>query len=110
MLPAPGMQYLAPSRALRSGDDLIFSLHTEASARKAAGEPIVNATVGTLLDEEGRLMVMSVIPDVLRELPPEAFAAYSPIAGQPAFVRAVVHPRCDATSRAVGSPARYTAR
>jgi aromatic-amino-acid transaminase len=84
------MQYLAPSRALRSGDDLIFSLNTEASVRRAAGEPIVNATVGTLLDEEGRLMVMSVIPDVLRELPPEAFAAYSPIAGQPAFVRAVV--------------------
>ncbi|HZF52241.1 MAG TPA: aminotransferase class I/II-fold pyridoxal phosphate-dependent enzyme [Polyangiaceae bacterium] len=84
------MQYLAPSRARRSGDDLIFALHTEASTRRAAGEPIVNATVGTLLDEEGRLMVMSVIPDVLRELPPEAFAAYSPIAGQPAFVRAVI--------------------
>jgi aromatic-amino-acid transaminase len=84
------MQYLAPSRALRSGDDLIFSLNTEASVRQAAGEAIVNATVGTLLDEEGRLMVMSVIPDVLRDLPPEAFAAYSPIAGQPAFVRAVI--------------------
>lgn len=88
--PRRSMQYLAPSRALRSGDDLIFSLNTEASLRKAAGEPIVNATVGTLLDEEGRLMVMSVIPGVLRELPPEAFAAYSPIAGQPAFVRAVI--------------------
>lgn len=84
------MQYLAPSRAQRSGDDLIFSLNAEATARRRSGEAIVNATVGTLLDDDGRLMVMSVIPDVLRELPPEAFAAYSPIAGQPAFVRAVV--------------------
>ena len=59
------MEFLIPSRTSRPGDDPIFALNTEARARAAAGESIVNATVGALLDDEGRL---AVIPTVVQRL------------------------------------------
>jgi aromatic-amino-acid transaminase len=84
------MELLPRSRAGRAGDDPIFALNREAASRKAKGEPIVNATVGALLDDDGKLAVMGVVPDVLREVPQEVSAAYAPIAGPPDFLRAVV--------------------
>jgi aromatic-amino-acid transaminase len=84
------MDLLPASRASRAGDDPIFALNREASARKAAGEPVINATVGTLLDDEGQLAVMSVVPEVLRAVPPNVAAGYAPIAGPPDFLRAVI--------------------
>lgn len=84
------MEFLIPSRIGRSADDPIFSLHTEASARKTAGEPIVNATVGVLLDDDGKLAVMPSIPEVLRDVPIQVGAAYSPIVGSSDFLGAVI--------------------
>lgn len=83
------MEFLVPSRAARSGDDPIFALNMEASARKAAGESILNATVGMLLDDDGKLALIQVVPRVLRELGAEVGAAYPPIAGFADFRRAV---------------------
>src|SRR5262245_11000328 len=84
------MTFLVPSRAERPGDDPIFALNAEARARARAGEPIVNATVGALLDDEGRLAVLGGVAEALREVPPEVAAGYAPIAGPPDFLRAVV--------------------
>jgi aromatic-amino-acid transaminase len=84
------MDLLPASRASRAGDDPIFALNREAAARKAAGESVINATVGTLLDDEGQLAVMSVVPEVLRAVPPHVAAGYAPIAGPPDFLRAVI--------------------
>ena len=50
--------HLIPSHAARPADDPIFALNREASARKAKGESIINATVGALLDDEGKLAVL----------------------------------------------------
>lgn len=84
------MRFLIPSHAARSGDDPIFALNAEARARAQAGEPVINATVGALLDDEGRLAVLPTVAEVLREVPPEVSAGYAPIAGSAAFQRAVV--------------------
>ncbi|APR83571.1 Biosynthetic Aromatic amino acid aminotransferase alpha [Minicystis rosea] len=82
--------FLIPSHASRPGDDPIFALNSEARARAQAGEAVINATVGALLDDEGRLAVIPTVSEVLREVPPEVSAGYAPIAGPPAFLRAVV--------------------
>lgn len=83
------MEFLIPSRSERPADDPIFALNAEAKARQAAGESIVNATVGALLDDEGRLAVLPTVAEVLRDVPPAVVAGYAPIAGPEPFLRAV---------------------
>ena len=74
----------------RPGDDPIFSLNAEAKARAAAGEDILNATIGALMDDDGRLCVMPAVFDAYASVPPSKAAAYAPIAGDPPFLRAVI--------------------
>jgi aromatic-amino-acid transaminase len=84
------MSFLIPAHAARSGDDPIFALNSEANARARAGEPIINATVGALLDDEGRLAVLPTMAETLRAVPTEVSAGYAPIAGPDDFRSAVV--------------------
>lgn len=83
------MSHLIPSRTGRSGDDPIFSLNREASARRERGERVVNATVGALLDDDGRLLVLPSAARAVREVDAAEWAAYAPIAGTPDFLNAV---------------------
>jgi len=85
------MEHLIPSHRSRPSDDPIFALNGEANARRAAGEAIVNATVGVLLDDSGALAMLPSVSEALRAVPPAVAAAYSPIAGTPDFLRAVAH-------------------
>ena len=84
------MTFLISSNVARPGDDPIFALNSEARARAQAGESVINATVGALLDDEGRLAVIAGVAETLREVPAEVSAGYAPIVGPPAFLRAVV--------------------
>lgn len=83
------MPFLIPSRAACPGDDAIFALNAEAGARARTGESILNATIGVLLDEDGKLAVFSAVAEALREVSPEGSAAYAPIIGAPAYLHAV---------------------
>lgn len=60
----------------------------EAIARDGAAA-VVNATIGTLLTDEERLAWLPTVFRVLKELPPDAFAAYSPFQGAPDFRQAI---------------------
>ncbi|MEP7119739.1 MAG: aminotransferase class I/II-fold pyridoxal phosphate-dependent enzyme [Byssovorax sp.] len=84
------MAFLIPSHASRPGDDLIFALNAEARARAQAGESIINGTLGAMMDDAGRLAVLPSVDRTLREIPAEVTAAYAPISGSTAFLRAVV--------------------
>jgi aromatic-amino-acid transaminase len=84
------MEFHIPTRASRTGDDPIFALNAEARARAAAGETIVNATVGALHDDEGKLAVLAGVAQAMRELPPTVGAGYPPIAGNADFHKAVI--------------------
>ncbi|MBL8612645.1 MAG: aminotransferase class I/II-fold pyridoxal phosphate-dependent enzyme [Myxococcales bacterium] len=84
------MRHLIPSHDHRPSDDPIFALNREATERKAAGESVVNATVGALLDDEGKLAIMPTAARAVREVAQEEWAAYAPIAGSPAFLQAVI--------------------
>jgi len=83
-------EQLIPTRRAFPADDPIFALNAEAQARKATGEPILNATVGALLDDSGQLVVLESVMDLWRELTALEVAPYAPIAGDPAFLNALV--------------------
>src|SRR5271155_5401540 len=83
------MFHVIPSHQTRPADDPIFALNREATGRAARGESIINASVGTLLDDDGKLAVLPTAARVVHEVPAAEWAAYAPIAGSPAFLRAV---------------------
>ncbi len=74
---------LIPTHQTRPAEDPIFGLNAEATERRARGESVVNATVGALLDDEGRLAVLPSSVRAVHEVPAEEWAAYAPIAGTP---------------------------
>lgn len=84
------MKYLTTRNANRAGDDPIFALNREAARRRAAGERIINATLGALFEDDGRLAVMPTVIEALRSVEPERVAGYAPIAGSPEFLEAVI--------------------
>lgn len=81
---------LIPAARDRLGMDPIFRLHGEAAQRKAAGESILDCTMGSLMDEEGRLSVMPTVAERLRAVPLEEVSGYGPIAGDPRFGEAAI--------------------
>lgn len=81
---------LLPSRQHFPGDDPIFALNAEANARRAQGEAVINATVGALLDDAGALVVLNTVMDLYQQLGPMEVAPYAPIAGDPAYLKALV--------------------
>lgn len=84
------MAFLIPGRTTRPSDDPIFALNAEARARARGGEPIINATVGSLLEDDGSLALLDAIVDALKETPPRVAAGYAPIGGSPEFLEGVI--------------------
>jgi aromatic-amino-acid transaminase len=91
---------LVPDAADRPGDDPIFSFHAEARRRAEAGESVVDATLGALFEDDGRLAVLPSVPEALGRVPQERAAGYAPIGGVPAYLRAVAEDVLGAAGRA----------
>lgn len=104
------MLHLIPPRQQRPDKDVIFALNAEATRRKQAGESIVNATIGSLMNDDGSLSVLTTVTKVLREVPASEWAAYAPIPGLPTFNQAVIEdtlssqPALKASATAVATP------
>jgi aromatic-amino-acid transaminase len=102
--------HLIPSHQGRPSDDPIFALNKEATARRQKGESIVNATVGALLDDDGKLAILPTAARAVHEVPAVEWATYAPIAGSSDFLRAVMddllgaEPELRRTSVAVATP------
>src|ERR1700677_5040544 len=71
------MPHLIPSHQARPSDDPIFALNKEATLRRERGEPVVNATVGALLDDDGKLAVLPTAARVVNEVPGVEWATYA---------------------------------
>jgi len=84
------MNLLPARNTSRPGDDPIFALNREATQRRAAGERVINATVGALLEDDGSLAVLPTVLGTLRDTPGPKAAGYAPIAGPVDFHRAVI--------------------
>lgn len=104
------MLHLIPARQTRPDKDVIFALNAEATKRKQAGESIINATIGSLMNDDGTLSVLETVTRTLREVPASEWAAYAPIPGTPAFNQAVIddtfstEPALKSAATAVATP------
>ena len=83
------LKQLLLDRQNLDGGDLIFTLNSAAQKRAAAGESVINATVGALLDDNGKLVVLSSIMEQYALLTPPEIAPYAPIAGDAAYLLAL---------------------
>jgi aromatic-amino-acid transaminase len=81
---------LIPESADRPDRDVIFTLHAEAVFRARAGESILNATIGALMEDDGRMAILPAVYQAMRSIDPVRAAGYAPIAGPPAFLDAVI--------------------
>ncbi len=72
-------------------EDKIFGISNRAKKMIAeqGADKVTNATIGSLLDDEGKLIVLSSVDKVFRELAPQDYADYAPIGGIPSFREAV---------------------
>jgi aromatic-amino-acid transaminase len=66
---------LIPLAADRPGDDPIFRLNAEAKARAADGESILNATIGALLEDDGKLAILPSVSEAIANVDPRRAAA-----------------------------------
>ena len=83
------LKQLLPERQNLDGGDIIFLLNSAAQKRAAAGESVINATVGALLDDNGKLVVLSSVMEQYALLTPPEIAPYAPIAGDAAYLLAL---------------------
>lgn len=67
--------------------DKLFGVSSLAKQRIAeiGKENVINATIGVLLNDEGKLAVLSSVVEGLRKLEPEDYAEYAPIVGIPSY-------------------------
>ncbi|HYF75080.1 MAG TPA: hypothetical protein VD757_00725, partial [Candidatus Nitrosocosmicus sp.] len=73
-------------------EDKIFAASREAgnAVLRVGRENVVNATVGSILNEDEKLAVMPTVLSILKNLPDEEYAAYAPILGTPDFLEAAI--------------------
>jgi aromatic-amino-acid transaminase len=81
---------VVPAARDRTGNDPIFIWAGEAVRRAAAGDDVVNATIGALTREEGGLYTLPSVLETLRRFQTAETAGYAPISGLPSFREAVV--------------------
>lgn len=84
------MSSVIPAARNRAGNDPIFALNADARRRTEAGESILNATLGALMDDDGALCTMPTVLETMRRFAGDRSAGYAPISGVPTYREAVV--------------------
>ena len=86
------MSMAASHAASKRLKDAIFgaSAACAAAAKEHGADAVTNATIGTMLDDSGKLATMPTMERVFREMSVADFAAYAPISGLPAFLDAAI--------------------
>ena len=72
-------------------EDKIFGISSrakEAIARKGK-DKVINGTIGSLLDDDGELVVLESVDEVFKHLSPKDYAEYAPIGGIQPFKESV---------------------
>lgn len=78
-------------REIPKEDKVFASVRRAGEAiQKKGAAAVFNATAGTLMDDDGRLVVLDSVAETISSLSPADFAEYAPIAGTPEFREAVL--------------------
>ena len=72
-------------------EDKIFGINRLAKELEAkiGKKAVINATLGSLFDDDGKLVILSSVVEVLKNLAPEDYSDYAPIGGTAEFKIAV---------------------
>ncbi|MBO5994097.1 MAG: aminotransferase class I/II-fold pyridoxal phosphate-dependent enzyme [Firmicutes bacterium] len=72
-------------------EDKIFGISNRAkeAIAKYGRDKVVNGTVGALMDDDGKLIVLKSVDKVFKALTPDEYAPYAPIGGTPEFKEAI---------------------
>ena len=72
-------------------EDKVFAASGRAKAMIAdkGKDAVINATIGSMLDDNGDLMVMKSVEKVVKSLSPAEYSEYAPIAGTAGFKAAI---------------------
>ena len=81
----------ASSARDKSLSDVIFGASAAAKegAAKYGADKVTNATIGAIIDEDGKLACIPTVEKVFRSLPMTDIIDYAPIAGLPGYLSAV---------------------
>lgn len=77
--------FLPDESRVKNGTDTIFTWYGRYLQAKALGEPAINGTVGSLLEDDGTLAVNRVVMKSLRNQSDIDYSSYAPLAGLPEF-------------------------
>ncbi len=93
----------APQAQGKCAEDNIFAANNRAVALadKIGNDKVVNGTVGSILDEDGNLVVLDVVQEAYKRLTPRQIAAYAPIKGYAKFLEDCID-QCFGESRPDG--------
>lgn len=71
--------------------DIIFNLSARAqqAERELGTNNVINATIGALMDDEGKLITMDTVYDEYKSLDNKDISAYAALEGQPDYLEAV---------------------
>lgn len=97
------MSVAAPQAKGKFAEDKIFGANNRAVAlaEKLGNDKVINGTVGSLLDENGDLVMLDVVQKAYKELTPREIVAYAPIQGYPDYLNAAID-QCFGESRPDG--------
>ena len=87
----------------KNAEDNIFAANNRANAlaEKIGKDKVINGTVGSILDEDGQLVMLDVIQRAYKRLTPREIVAYAPIQGYPDFLEDCID-QCFGQSRPQG--------
>lgn len=101
----------APLAKGKSAEDKIFAANNRAVALadKIGSENVINGSVGSMLDEDGNLVVLDVVQEEYKKLTPRQYASYAPIKGYDEYLEDCIDQcfgksRPDGYIRAVATP------
>lgn len=82
---------VAPHAVRQAGEDIIFGMSRRANeaAAKIGSENVINATIGALMDDEGKLITLKNVFEVYRNLPDAELSAYAGLKGMPSFLESI---------------------
>lgn len=97
------MSVAAPQAKGKSAEDKIFGANNRAVAlaEKLGNDKVINGTVGSLLDENGDLVMLDVVQKAYKALTPKEIVAYAPIQGYADYLEAAID-QCFGDSRPDG--------
>lgn len=82
----------APQASGKFSEDKIFGANNRATAlaEKLGADAVINGTVGSILDEDGNLVMLKVVEEAFRALSTRDIIAYAPIQGYDDYLSAVI--------------------